>query len=65
MSAAGRLLGGMLVLNAKRKTVRKPVRPAPDTDADPTIGHALRSVYERAVKEDVPQEMLDLLGKLK
>jgi len=28
------------------------------------IGSALRSVYDRALAEDIPPEMLDLLGKL-
>jgi hypothetical protein len=28
------------------------------------VGHALRSAYERMVEEDIPPEMLDLLGKL-
>ena len=28
------------------------------------VGDALRSVYQRAVSEDSPPEMLDLLGKL-
>jgi hypothetical protein len=28
------------------------------------IGSALRSVYDRALNEDIPPEMLDLLGKL-
>jgi hypothetical protein len=28
------------------------------------VGHALRSVYQRTVNEDIPPEMLDLLGKL-
>ncbi len=28
------------------------------------VGDALRSVYDRAVAEDIPPEMLDLLGKL-
>jgi hypothetical protein len=28
------------------------------------VGDALRTVYERAVAEDIPPEMLDLLGKL-
>jgi hypothetical protein len=32
--------------------------------ADPHVSHALRSAYEEAVKEDVPAEFLDLLGKL-
>lgn len=28
------------------------------------MGSALRSVYQRTVEEDVPDEFLDLLGKL-
>jgi hypothetical protein len=32
--------------------------------SDPHISNALRSAYEEAVKEDVPAEFLDLLGKL-
>jgi hypothetical protein len=28
------------------------------------IGNALRSVYDGALNEDIPPEMLDLLGKL-
>jgi hypothetical protein len=34
---------------------------APDRD----VGHALRSVYSRTVSEDIPPELLDLLGKLR
>ena len=30
----------------------------------PEVGNALRSAYEQAVNEDIPPEMLDLLGKL-
>lgn len=30
----------------------------------PEVGNALRSVYQRTVEEDIPPEMLDLLGKL-
>lgn len=30
----------------------------------PEVGHALRSAYDQAVNEDIPPEMLDLLGKL-
>ena len=30
----------------------------------PEVGKALRSAYEQAVNEDIPPEMLDLLGKL-
>jgi anti-sigma factor NepR-like protein len=31
---------------------------------DPHVAHALRNAYEEAISEDVPQEFLDLLGKL-
>jgi hypothetical protein len=30
----------------------------------PEFGEALRSVYQRTINEDIPPEMLDLLGKL-
>ena len=33
--------------------------------ADRDLGHALRSVYSKTVGEDIPLELLDLLGKLK
>lgn len=32
--------------------------------ADRDVGHALRSVYAKTVSEDIPAELLDLLGKL-
>jgi Anti-sigma factor NepR len=32
--------------------------------ADPHVANALRNAYQQAVSEDVPQEFLDLLGKL-
>lgn len=44
---------------------RKSKRPAggkPRDDRD--MGAALRSVYQRTVEEEVPDEFLDLLGKL-
>lgn len=31
---------------------------------DNNMGSALRSVYQRAVEEAIPDEMIDLLGKL-
>lgn len=31
---------------------------------DRDLGHALRTVYIETVKEDIPAELLDLLGKL-
>ncbi|MEO1170232.1 MAG: NepR family anti-sigma factor [Pseudomonadota bacterium] len=49
------------------KNPRKPDdEPEGDSDNSPAsdIGDALRSAYEDAVKEDIPAEMLDLLGKL-
>ena len=30
----------------------------------PEVGSALRSVYQRTVEEDIPSDLLDLLGKL-
>ena len=32
--------------------------------ASPELGRALRNAYERTIEEDIPPEMLDLLGKL-
>ena len=54
---------------------RKPRQPAeadiPNTPRNkekrpdsPELGLALRTVYQRTVEEDIPPEMLDLLGKL-
>jgi hypothetical protein len=31
---------------------------------NPELGKALRTVYQRTIEEDIPPEMLDLLGKL-
>ena len=31
---------------------------------NPEVGSALRSVYQRTVDEDIPPDLLDLLGKL-
>ena len=54
-------------------------RRKPDPDSNPSrtdsrsrkkrpgsgdVGNALRSAYQRMVDEDIPPEMLDLLGKL-
>lgn len=41
------------------------VRPAQDAaNRDRDMGSALRSVYENTVSEQVPDDLLDLLGKL-
>jgi hypothetical protein len=39
-------------------------RSAKGTNGNPEVGSALRSVYQRTIDEDIPPEMLDLLGKL-
>ena len=43
-------------------------RPASAADGavgqDRQVGSALRSVYQKAVDEPVPDDLLDLLGKL-
>jgi hypothetical protein len=41
---------------AARKYKKKP--------AVPEVGNALRSAYQRTLDEDIPPEMMDLLGKL-
>ena len=33
-------------------------------EAPGEVGNALRSAYQRMIDEDIPPEMLDLLGKL-
>lgn len=44
---------------------RKTKRAAPKRSRDDRdMGSALRSVYQRTVEEEVPDEFLDLLGKL-
>lgn len=43
----------------KRPHPRGPKRPQGGD-----VGKALRTVYDDALKEDIPPEMLDLLGKL-
>ena len=41
-----------------------PERRGRKRPASGEIGQALRSVYDGALAEDIPPEMLDLLGKL-
>ncbi|MGP1282884.1 MAG: NepR family anti-sigma factor [Parasphingopyxis sp.] len=55
--------GGKIPRKPDERIKGKPAEDSkPANDAD--IGDALRSAYEDAVKEDIPSEMLDLLGKL-
>ncbi len=44
------------------KTAKRSVPDMPIGDAN--VGQALRSAYQRTVNEDVPSDLLDLLGKL-
>jgi hypothetical protein len=46
--------------DSTNNATRKPVNRSRDTN----IGSALRSIYNEAVKESVPDEFLDLLSKL-
>lgn len=63
---AGRYWGAELVLSAKRTEPGKPQpKPAEQKAGNNDVGKALRSVYEKTVEEQIPPEMLDLLGKLK
>jgi hypothetical protein len=39
-------------------------KPRKKRAAAPEVGHALRAAYQRTIDEDIPTEMLDLLGKL-
>lgn len=58
----------------RRKTDSEPAQPtstaARDTKggskrrASSEVGDALKTVYQRTIEEDIPPEMLDLLGKL-
>jgi len=43
---------------------KPPAAKSANGGKDRDLGPALRSVYQRAVDEDVPQDLLDLLGKL-
>lgn len=45
--------------SASEKSQRSKKRPP-----IPEVGNALRSAYEQTVSEEIPSEMLDLLGKL-
>lgn len=58
----------MLELEQKpptRASAKKPARERGDgSDKERDMGEALRSVYDRAVQEAVPDDLLDLLSKL-
>jgi hypothetical protein len=58
---------GRLALSDIKKSRRSARQPSGAGDGEATdrdVGHALRSVYAKTVSEDIPDELLDLLGKL-
>ena len=58
-------LGGVFgLVQDKNNTAAKKKRPHPDEVQDRQVGSALRSVYQKAVDEPVPDDLMDLLGKL-
>ncbi len=58
--------------NDRRRKTDQPQQPQDDEPprgrkkrgGSPEVGQALRAAYQQAVSEDIPPEMLDLLGKL-
>lgn len=44
-------------------SISKP-KPKKRRADSPEVGQALRSIYQRTVNEDIPPDLLDLLGKL-
>jgi hypothetical protein len=64
-------LRGALGLTADKQTktpgsdtARARARTNAARGKDPHVADALRNAYQEAVREDIPQEFLDLLGKL-
>ena len=56
---------GLNVLNSENgNDVERRPKPRKKRGEAPEIGKALKTVYQRTVEEDIPPEMLDLLGKL-
>lgn len=47
-----------------KKGPNGPKPPRRPRSATKSVGDALKSVYDRTLHEDIPAEMLDLLGKL-
>jgi hypothetical protein len=51
--------------NAESEDISTPMPKSKKKRGDtPEVGQALRSVYQRTVEEDIPPDLLDLLGKL-
>ncbi|MDX3911462.1 MAG: NepR family anti-sigma factor [Sphingobium sp.] len=50
--------------NSGKKPRKGTQRVARGGSPDQNVGNVLRSVYQNAVQEEIPPEMLDLLSKL-
>jgi hypothetical protein len=61
---AGDINADVSVTDMKRAPSRPRGKRASRSKSKEHVADALRSVYQRAVDEDIPPEMLDLLGKL-
>jgi len=62
-------MGGLALDDREKKTAasektRARARSARSPQQN-NLGNALRTVYQQTVNEDVPQDLLDLLGKLR
>jgi len=56
-----------MTLSSDRDLSKEPKRKTAEAtkkDGNKDMGAALRSVYDKTLKETIPDEMLDLLGKL-
>jgi hypothetical protein len=51
-------------MNLSSSDDKKPPRGPRGPRKGADVGNALRKVYDRALNEDIPASMLDLLGKL-
>ena len=57
----------MKLSNAKTDSAKRSKMTPPETPSskkDKIVGQVLKSVYQSAVEEDIPAQMLDLLSKL-
>jgi hypothetical protein len=48
----------------RQPPITTPLRTRKKRSPEGDVGGALRSAYQRMIDEDIPPEMLDLLGKL-
>lgn len=51
--------------SVQQSNAKSAVTTQPDKKDTSSLGNALRAVYQDAASESVPDEMLDLLSKLK